>query len=326
MIKFFTLCFFFCTFSSNAAINVSGSFEATDSCPTYLSKNRKANPDNLTVIPHQHYLVKEINKNPPDWLRIEFADNHHTVRWVEARCGVAEYTELNPDFCKSNPGMADSHVLALSSQPGFCQTYGYRAGKPECKKLSQKSYQANHLTLHGLWPNQDACGTHYGFCDITPRQNHCDYSPLQLSSNVMEQLKKLMPSFNYGSCLERHEWNKHGSCQILSTDDYFTLAMRLTSEMDDSPLGNYLTEHRGSTVKLGALRELIAKSFGTNNAKKITFGCKDGILVDMFIQLPALIPFNEPLQSLLNKATNSPKRDSCFNNVIISDFNRESWL
>ncbi len=66
--------------------------------------------------------------------------------------------------------MADSHVLALSSQSGFCQTYGFEAGKPECLKLSKTSYQARHLTLHGLWPKLNSCGQRYGFCGVRPQK------------------------------------------------------------------------------------------------------------------------------------------------------------
>lgn len=325
MIKFITLLFFALTVNVNASNAVSGTFEATKSCPAYLSKNNKTNPDNLVVQIHQQYQLKEINKNPPDWVRIVMPDHHNALRWVSASCGVTEFTERNPDKCDSRAGMADSHVLALSSQSGFCETYGYEAGKPECRKITSNSFQANHLTLHGLWPNQENCGQRYGFCDVKPRANHCDYSPLDLSSNVGDKLKKLMPSYNYGSCLERHEWNKHGSCQILTTDDYFSLAMRLATEVDASVFGHFLTEHKGDTVKISLLREQLSKAFGTNNSGKIYLGCKDGFLVDVFIQLPALIPFNESVASLINKAPDHQYHDSCPSYVTISNFNKDSW-
>lgn len=326
MKKIITLFLIVCTFNINASSPVSGTFEATQSCPAYLSKNSKSNPDNLTVQPNQHYQLREINKSPPDWLRVEFPDHHHTLRWVSASCGVSEYNERNPNNCDDSSGKADSHVLALSSQAGFCETYGYEAGKPECIKLSKKSYQARHLTLHGLWPNQESCGQRYGFCGVKPRANHCDYSPLKLSANVAENLKKLMPSYHYGSCLERHEWNKHGSCQILSTDDYFSLAMRLVTEVDKSVFGKYLTENKGETVPLATLRELIAKAFGKNNQGKVYLGCKNGKLVDIFIQLPALIPSNESIESLIAKAPEYQYHDACTKYVTISNFSRDSWI
>lgn len=233
------------------------------------------------------------------------------------------FFSLNADAFNScnYPSEADSYVLALSSQPGFCETYGFEAGKPECRRLAKDSYAAKHLTLHGLWPNKERCGQHYGFCTSRPEANHCDYAPVNLSSDVSILLKKLMPSYSSGSCLERHEWNKHGSCQSLSENDYFALAMRLLTQTDESAFGVFLTEHQGERVKLSVLEERIAQSFGAKNVGKVYLGCKNGILVDIFIQLPALIPLNESLQSLINKAQGNTQRSLCPQNVILSHFN-----
>ncbi|MFI4962313.1 MAG: ribonuclease T [Legionellales bacterium] len=222
--------------------------------------------------------------------------------------------------CDIDADRADAYVLALSSQSGFCKTYGYEAGKPECLNLSDTSYAANHLTLHGLWPNQNACGQDYGFCTTKQLTNHCAYPPLQLINEVSRDLKKLMPSYQYGSCLERHEWNKHGSCQLLSADAYFTLAMRLTKEMDESGFGQFVTENRGKKVTLNTLQLRLRESFGTNNGSKVYLGCNKGVLVDIYISLPALIPIDESLESLISKAPDYPKKDACPAVVVISDF------
>lgn len=229
------------------------------------------------------------------------------------------------DACDLQAGISDSYVLALSSQPGFCQTYGYEAGKPECMHLPKNSFQAHHLTLHGLWPNQYSCGQRYGFCGVKQKSHHCAYPPLNLSSQVSEQLKKMMPSYNYGSCLERHEWNKHGSCQLLSADEYFSLAMRLAEAADHSVLGEYITHHQGQKVPLSVLREMVVQTFGKKNSGKIYLGCRNGILVDVYIQLPALIPFNESLESLVDAAPDSPVNDTCPAQVLLSNFNKGSW-
>lgn len=228
-----------------------------------------------------------------------------------------------PDSCDMSKGKADTHILALSSQPGFCQTYGYEAGKPECLNLSKQSYAANHLTLHGLWPNQDNCGIHYGYCDVEPKPNHCDYSPLKLSPKVSEELKKLMPSYQYGSCLERHEWTKHGSCQALSDNDYFALALRLTNEVNNTSFGHFITKNYGQTLSLQDIRKQLEESFGLENGAKIYLGCRNGILVDIYVLLPALIPMEEPLESLLAKVPNQQHKDNCPKHVKISDFNKE---
>jgi ribonuclease T2 len=236
------------------------------------------------------------------------------------------YASSNFISCDTTAGLSDSNVLALSSQPGFCQTYGYEAGKPECTHLSKNSYQAKHLVLHGLWPNQNACGQHYGFCGVKQQNNHCDYSPIELAPEVAENLKRIMPAYNYGSCLERHEWNKHGSCQTLSADDYFSLAMRLVIEVDASVFGQYVSQNQGNTVALISLRERLVEAFGVKSSGNIYLGCKNGILVDIYIHLPALIPSQESLEFLIDKAPNHQYKDACPSRVKISDFNKDTVL
>jgi ribonuclease T2 len=324
MFKYITL-FLIAFYVNSYALNVDQLlFHATLECPAYLSKNQRTNPNNLVIHPGKTYSVREINKPSPDWFRVELSEEH-ALRWVSASCGFAEQNGQPVGRC-DHAGMADSYVLALSSQPGFCETYGYEAGKPECKKLSSTSYQANHLTLHGLWPNKDVCGTHYGYCGVHAQTNHCAYTPLNLSPLVSEELKKLMPSFSYGSCLERHEWNKHGSCQLLSEDDYFKLAMRLTTEADQSDFGNYLTAHQGQVVSLSNLRQIMSQTFGAHNKGKIHLGCKNNVLVDIYLQLPALMTADDSLMSLVNAAPDHHARDLCGEKVTISRFNKESWF
>lgn len=226
--------------------------------------------------------------------------------------------------CDLHANMADSYILALSSEPGFCETYGYEAGKSECLNLSQNSYESYHFTLHGLWPNQTACGQHYGYCtSSTSKTNHCDYEPIPLSSETSSMLKRMMPSYRYGSCLERHEWNKHGSCQVLSSDEYFALATRLAIKFDESPFADYVRAHRGQKVELSELHEQIALSFGSENLGKVHLGCSKGILVDIYISLPLSILFEEPLHSLMTKALDYPIHDTCPKRLIISKFSKE---
>lgn len=102
--------------------------------------------------------------------------------------------------------------------------------------------------------------------------------------------------------------------------------MRLTESVDHSVLGQYLTEHQGQKVPLTALREMVGQAFGKNNSGKVYLGCRNGILVDIYIQLPALIPFDEPLESLIDNAPNSQVNDTCPVKVMLSNFNKETWF
>lgn len=324
MIKLINLCFIM--FSINIyAINVNNlSFQPLKSCPAYLLKNPKTHSAHVAIVPNKIYPIREINKSTPDWVRIEVEDAQ-TLRWVSADCGLIQQAGQATSSCDST-GMADSYVLALSSQPGFCETYGYEAGKPECRKLSKNSYQASHLTLHGLWPNMSSCGQHYGYCGVKAQSNHCDYAPVTLSNPISNELKKIMPSYSYGSCLERHEWNKHGSCQALAADGYFDLAMRLTVQVDQSSFGQYLSAHQGQTVKRVVLKEVIKQAFGSKNENKIHMGCKNNILVDLFIQLPSVISNTDSLITLISQAPNTYSRDVCGPNIKISHFHKDLWF
>lgn len=323
MNRMITLLLLIFTLNVNASVTASGFFEANESCSAFLSKNKKNHP--FTIQPHQLYPIKEFNQLPATWVRIVVSEDNGALRWVNANCGnIKALPRTRFASCDSTVGMADSYVLALSSQPGFCQTYGYEAGKPECLMLTKTSYEATHLTLHGLWPNQEACGQRYGFCGVKPLPNHCDYPELALSSVVKDELSTLMPSYHYGSCLERHEWYKHGSCQSLSVDEYFNLALHLAKEVNHSSFGLFLTQNGGRVVKLADIRQSIENAFGKGNRGKVHLGCKNGILVDVLIELPATIAPMDSLSSLMDQAPNFRYRDSCPARVKLSNFSKNS--
>ncbi|ARG96333.1 ribonuclease T2 family protein [Legionella micdadei] len=309
----------------HSSINVTGHFKVNKVCPAYVSKNKKSNPDNLFIQPGQQYPIEEINRYPnPEWIRIEWSNTitKNPLRWVEINCGVFDYQAMAKKSCQTNPGFADSYVLALSWLPAFCQTRGYRESKPECLHSLPNSFQASHLVLHGLWPNQQTCGQEYGFCNERIHTHYCDYPPVRLSTIVASNLRQMMPSYAYGGCLERYEWSKHGSCQTLSPDDYFSLAIRLSREANSTPLGKFLHEHVGATVLRVQLREAIRQSFGQNTVSKVYLRCKKDLLVDLYIQLPALIPANESLQNLVQQAPEFVRYDACPASIKISDFNK----
>jgi ribonuclease T2 len=328
MIRLIALFFAVIPLFSYSSIQVNGQLLVSKSCPAYLSKNKKNNPDQLFIQPGQQYEIKEINRFfNPEWLRIKLnLPSANSLRWVNIDCGKYNYQLSKNTSCNLRPGMADSYVLALSWQPAFCQAYGHEKAKPECLQLRSNSFQASHLVLHGLWPSQRNCGQQYSYCHGSMRHRNCDYPALSLSATVASNLKEMMPSYAHGSCLERYEWNKHGSCQSLSADDYYSLAIRLNKEANQTALGQFLHEHLGYTVQRGQLREMIRRSFGPNTTRKVYLGCKKGMLVDIYIQLPALIPANESLQALVQKAPDFERYESCPGNIMISNFNNDSWF
>ena len=217
----------------------------------------------------------------------------------------------------------DSNVLALSWQSTFCELYGSR--KPECRALSQNSDapQWQHFSLHGLWPNRQQCGTRYGFCSSVKQQpsDFCDYPEVQLNASVQKNLEEVIPSARYGSCLERHEWWKHGTCRNQDPNDYFLLATQLTQEVNASVwVQQFIHERIGKKVTQQELNQSFDASFGQGAHTKVTLDCAKGLLSEIRINLPQVINSSDSLPSLLAKAPKA-KKTNCPATLLIDNPN-----
>ncbi|MCL2917214.1 ribonuclease T2 family protein [Shewanella litorisediminis] len=290
-------------------------FVAKQSCPLYQSKNKLTNPNEVMTVPGQAYPVLELLGNPkrPDWVRVTTAALVSPERWVAAKCGDLErhLVEEVPSRCDI-AGEQDSHVLALSWQGAFCELFG--KGKPECTALDKTPASTRwlSLTLHGLWPNKSACGTDYGFCGEVKRKakGFCSYPDIALSKNAQSKLAEVMPSADFGSCLEKHQWWKHGSCQQMNADKYFIEAARLTSLINESRMVKLLADSSGKMQSTATLRQAFTDEFGHQSAKRISFHCSRGLLTEIRLSLPATLDASLGLNHLL--ARQAPElRDNC---------------
>ena len=62
-------------------------------------------------------------------------------------------------------------------------------------------------------------------------------------------LQGVMPAANTDSCLQKHEWNKHGLCEVPpNADKYFETAIRLHNEFNESGMATFMRVHRGRRV------------------------------------------------------------------------------
>jgi ribonuclease T2 len=198
--------------------------------------------------------------------------------------------------------LADGYKFAVSWQPAFCETHRQ---KPECGVVSPQLYQATHFTLHGLWPNKNSCGTHYGFCGKYGREQRpfCNYAPLSVDKTFLEQLGKYMPSARYGSCLQRHEWYKHGTCQTTwDTQEYFATAIRLVEEFNEAGMSSFMKSRIGTFVTVNEFFSAVDQAFGQDAHRRMKVGCKNGNLVDIYMNLPAVIPADASLADLIQQA------------------------
>ncbi len=229
---------------------------------------------------------------------------------MEAQAG-GEKAGASGEAC-GIPAQADSYVFAVSWQPAFCET---KPNKPECRIDDPKAYQATHFTLHGLWPNKTGCGKNYGYCGTVKYQpaNFCDYPKVTLSPEVREKLAVVMPGVGSGSCLERHEWYKHGSCQNRTADQYYGLATALVRQFNDSGISKFMSEHIGKQASLEDFRAALDSGLGVGASTRAKLGCKDGTLVDIYLNLPAELSPGANLKDLIAQGPLAPADNSCKN-------------
>jgi ribonuclease T2 len=291
----------------SASVKLSGTLTAKESCEAYVSKRKKTNPDNQRLKIGQIYSVIAANRqNNPHWFRIRIDGSRLPERWVHKDCGTLKLNSPQPlssrPVCQM-PGHQTTQVLALSWQPAFCETHRYMA---ECKIKDAKAYQASHFTLHGLWPNWEKCQPHYQFCDAKVSQKaktKCGYPPIRLSRKVRHQLGVVMPSLVSGTCLQRHEWWKHGTCSGWNADTYFTVSTRLTKEFNEAGIAAFMKDNLGKRVRKKTFLSLIDRNFGAKARQLVKLSCnkRSGNLTEIQILLPAKIAENDSLASLIKK-------------------------
>jgi len=314
-----------------AGVPTSGEFTATKACQAYQSMRKRTNPDNTILTINQGYPVVEANVDiGTTWYRITVDGANPPERWVYFECGIADATKqhsgssVHIDQASTGScnvaGKEDSYVFAVSWQPAFCEGH---PDKPECKVKDPDSYQAKNFTLHGLWPNKNSCGTKYGFCGKYKKgvRPFCNYDKVPMSAETLDDLGKVMPSASYGSCLQRHEWYKHGTCQIeWNADGYYENAMQLLADFNGDNIDGvsaFMVENLGKQVSISDLSERIDQQFGADAHKRMQYTCtSDNKLVDVYISLPAKLGDNIPLTSLIQQAPEK-YRNKCGDSFVV---------
>ncbi len=197
-----------------------------------------------------------------------------------------EETTVDADF--------DYYVLALSWQPAFCES---KPDKEECQTQTERRYDATNFVLHGLWPNLQGDDEHtFGYCNVSRsiiRQDQnsdwCDMPDIDLSEKVFQDLSKYMPGS--GSCLQNHEWYKHGTCSGMSADAYYKLANALVKRFNDSDFNQYVAQQVGRQVSRRDLLARFTDEFGADADNYLSLRCTkvdgDSLLTEIQIALRA---------------------------------------
>ena len=300
------------TFSTASANTV---FSATQNCVATPSIHKLDNPGAVKLEVGARYPILQGNKpTHPEWYLLRIETANPPIRWVRNDCGNVSSSdiEINTDNNKTCniANQADSYVFAVSWQPAFCES---KPEKPECATTDASAYQASQFSLHGLWPNKESCGIDYGYCgDVKAKPaNFCDYPQVNMSSIIRNQLSQVMPSVSSSSCLERHEWHKHGTCQSDLPDQYFEKASNLVHQFNESGISDFMKSHINRKISLDDFRTVLDSSLGSGASTHVKLGCKNGLLVDIYVSLPAEIKPDAKLKDLIFRAPPMPTDKSC---------------
>ncbi|MCP4613201.1 MAG: ribonuclease T2 [Planctomycetes bacterium] len=192
-----------------------------------------------------------------------------------------------PDF--DNPAAEfDYYVLALSWEPAFCETH---PEKLECALQTETRFDATHFVLHGLWPNRNNDPNHtFSYCDVSQNQirldkggDWCDLPGLELSTDVTQRLDETMPGKQ--SCLQNHEWYKHGTCSGLSAEAYYDVSTRLVQSFAQTNFDRYIAVNVGQTVDRSAVLEQFAVEFGAGAQDYLSLRCDEVDGVDVLTEI-----------------------------------------
>lgn len=108
-------------------------------------------------------------------------------------------------------GEFDYYVLALSWSPNWCALEGDARNSPQCEDGSGHGW-----ILHGLWPQYENGWPSY--CPTVHRNP---------SRGDTAEMADIMGT----SGLAWHQWDKHGRCTGLSSDDYYALSREAYGEV-----------------------------------------------------------------------------------------------
>lgn len=153
-------------------------------------------------------------------------------------------------------GDFDYYVLSLSWSPNWCSLEGRERGSPQCAPDADFGW-----VLHGLWPQYESGWPSY--CLTSERD------PSRRDTGAMADIMGT-------SGLAWYQWQKHGRCSGLASDDYYALA-RLAYERVNRP---EVFRKLDRDVKLPA--SLIEEAFLQSNPNlkpdMITITCKAGAI------------------------------------------------
>ncbi len=209
-------------------------------------------------------------------------------------------------------------MLALGWEPAFCT---HHEDKAECAAETGQSFEATHLSLHGLWPQPRGrfyCNVGGDLVAADKRHDWASLPEPQLSDATKARLAAAMPGVQSG--LERHEWTVHGSCYGATADAYFNRAAELAEQVNASPVRDLFAQNVGRTVTAEAIAAAFDQAFGPGAGERVTVSCQgrgpDRAIGEMVISLAGDVTGAAPIKDLILAA--APVPPSCPSGLVIA--------
>ncbi|NEQ96823.1 MAG: ribonuclease T, partial [Cyanothece sp. SIO2G6] len=310
---------------AQAFVPVNGVFIANDACAALQSIRKGTNPGNITLVPDMAYEVRGQNKPDPSHYQIKVKGGGD--RWVPISCGrlltncsesIATPVTEQPTPAPSEPTLSrptppsgalrncqqrvsTDNLLAISWQPAFCQN---RRDKLECQTQDESNFDAEHFTLHGLWPQprgKEYCCLPSNF----PKQDwpsQPDFDD-ELSEETLALLDEGRWMPGYSSFLHRHEWYKHGTCYNPNSaepeQEYFAESLALLEQVNTASVQQLFASRIGQYVSLEEIQAAFNQDFGPGAGNKVRLRCDDGLIGELWINLNGDIQVDTSLADLL---------------------------
>lgn len=263
---------------SSADVALSGSFLATKDCPAFQSFRKATNPGGVKIEAGHSYPLLAKNAPNASHYRIWIDGVAPPERWVSVNCGSYREGAATSGLRGSqtsgsaSDGRQADLVLAIGWEPGFCEAH---AEKSECASQTLDRFDANHFTLHGLWPQprrREYCNVSQSLIDTDKKGDWQALPNVDLGAETRARLAIAMPGTQ--SFLERHEWIRHGTCYGGGAEAYFREALSLVDEVNTSAVQALFAANVGQEITVATVRGAFDAAFGVGAGDRVRLACK----------------------------------------------------
>lgn len=220
--------------------------------------------------------------------------------------GLSSFAAAEEASTNEAAGVASSgktqYVLAVSWQPGFCET---RPNRSECADQTADRFDATHFSLHGLWPlKKSYCGVEAELKARDRKGDWLELPKLAMADETAARLLVAMPGVKSG--LDRHQWLQSGTCQAAKAEDYFRLQLRLLDELNSSAVQALFAGKLGAELDESEVKHAFDQSFGAGAGDRVRMRCQTvngrSVITGLTVGLSGDLSGNAGLESLIQAA------------------------